>query len=264
MAISERTLPTTFLRRSRIILSPKDLRCLNDEKTITRSRRRTIDAGRHNDQNTQSTSSALSRCSVKMENSGAYGEHARYSRNYGVNSPDVLDKLSGPSSLKQTCLPGGASRLAALLLPQILPVFSVVAPCHPGAALRNPVRLQRRRATSYRGLERLGVMREGAQQSDAASDTRRYAPPSRRFDERVTKVLTAIRESTDLRMSVDDAARWRPRPLANDEVQSLLPFRRKRVDIVQSVHFDDRALPSGTAPPRWCGYSISAVAARSV
>ena len=35
--------------------------------------------------------------------------------------------------------PGGASRLAALLLPQILPVSSVVAPCHPGAALRNPL-----------------------------------------------------------------------------------------------------------------------------
>ena len=30
-----------------------------------------------------------------------------------------------------------ASRLAALLLPQILPVFSVVAPCQPGAALRD-------------------------------------------------------------------------------------------------------------------------------
>jgi hypothetical protein len=35
---------------------------------------------------------------------------------------------------------GGASRLAALLLPQIHPVFSVVAPCHPGAALRNLLR----------------------------------------------------------------------------------------------------------------------------
>jgi CheY-like chemotaxis protein len=29
---------------------------------------------------------------------------------------------------------GDASRLAALLLPQILPIFSVVAPCHPGAS----------------------------------------------------------------------------------------------------------------------------------
>src|SRR5687768_10858408 len=36
---------------------------------------------------------------------------------------------------------GGASPLAALLLPHILPVCSVVAPCHPGAALRNPLLL---------------------------------------------------------------------------------------------------------------------------
>src|SRR5262245_2093337 len=36
-----------------------------------------------------------------------------------------------------TQFPGGASRLAALLLPQILPVFLVVAPYQPGAALRD-------------------------------------------------------------------------------------------------------------------------------
>jgi hypothetical protein len=29
---------------------------------------------------------------------------------------------------------GDASRLAALLLPHILPIFSVVAPCQPGAS----------------------------------------------------------------------------------------------------------------------------------
>jgi hypothetical protein len=46
-------------------------------------------------------------------------------------------------------LPGGASRLAALLLPHILPlpVCSVVAPCHPGAAFRNLVLVQRIPAT---------------------------------------------------------------------------------------------------------------------
>src|SRR6266540_4239394 len=33
-----------------------------------------------------------------------------------------------------TQFPGGASRLAALLLAQILPVSSLVAPCDPGAA----------------------------------------------------------------------------------------------------------------------------------
>jgi hypothetical protein len=35
-----------------------------------------------------------------------------------------------------------------LLLPQILPVFSVVAPCHPGAARRDLVLVQRGQTTS--------------------------------------------------------------------------------------------------------------------
>ena len=69
--------------------------------------------------------------------------------------------LGGLCRLNEHCLPGGASRLAALRLPQILPVlpphranharrgprFSVVAPCHPGAALRNPVLVQPTQAT---------------------------------------------------------------------------------------------------------------------
>src|SRR6266853_1954739 len=55
---------------------------------------------------------------------------------------------SGLSPLIKDHLAGGASRLAALLLPQILPVFSVVAPCHPGAALRDLVLVQRGQATS--------------------------------------------------------------------------------------------------------------------
>jgi len=56
----------------------------------------------------------------------------------------------GLSRLIKDYLPGGASRLAALLLPQILPVFSVVAPCHPGAALRNLGLVQPRQATRNR------------------------------------------------------------------------------------------------------------------
>src|SRR5688500_14767167 len=55
---------------------------------------------------------------------------------------------SGLSTLIRDHLAGGASRLAALLLPQILPVFSVVAPCHPGAALRDLVPVQRGQTTS--------------------------------------------------------------------------------------------------------------------
>src|SRR4051794_18671690 len=60
---------------------------------------------------------------------------------------------SGPSTLIKDHLAGGASRLAALLLPQILPVFSVVAPCQPGAALRELVLVQRGQATSRKGPE---------------------------------------------------------------------------------------------------------------
>ena len=58
-----------------------------------------------------------------------------------------LESPSGPSTLIKDHLAGGASRLAVLLLLQILPVFSVVAPCHPGAALRDLVLVQRGRAT---------------------------------------------------------------------------------------------------------------------
>src|SRR5438132_12765448 len=56
---------------------------------------------------------------------------------------------SGESRLIKDHVAGGASRLAALLLSQILPVFSVVAPCHPGAALRDLALVQPRRATAF-------------------------------------------------------------------------------------------------------------------
>jgi hypothetical protein len=59
----------------------------------------------------------------------------------------VAPVTSGLSTLIKDHLAGGASRLAALLLPQILPVFLVVAPCQPGAALRDLVLVQRGRAT---------------------------------------------------------------------------------------------------------------------
>src|SRR2546425_556692 len=73
-------------------------------------------------------------------------------------------RTSGPSTLIEGHL-AGASRLAALLLPQILPVLPphraenarwgprrvVVAPCHPGAALGDVVLVQRGRATSLNG-----------------------------------------------------------------------------------------------------------------
>ena len=56
------------------------------------------------------------------------------------------------------------------------------------------------------------------------------APPSRRLDERMTKVLTAIQASDDLRMSIDDAAAMAflsPSRFAHLFKQQVgLPFRR--------------------------------------
>src|SRR5438093_7507116 len=63
--------------------------------------------------------------------------------------------ISGLSTLIKDQLAGGASRLAALLLPQILPVFTVVAPCHPGAALRDLALVQHGQATRTRTSRRI-------------------------------------------------------------------------------------------------------------
>src|SRR4051812_16108235 len=55
---------------------------------------------------------------------------------------------SGLSPLKQYRRPGGASRLAALLIAHLCPINSLFAPSDPGAARRRAVLLQRRQATS--------------------------------------------------------------------------------------------------------------------
>src|SRR6266571_270700 len=55
---------------------------------------------------------------------------------HGEDGPVKRDR---PSVLSQPILdnsPGGASRLAALLVAYILPVCALLAPCQPGAALR--------------------------------------------------------------------------------------------------------------------------------
>src|SRR5206468_5604505 len=46
----------------------------------------------------------------------------------------VTQTRQQPAAKVQLHSAGAASRLAALLLVQILPVFSLVAPCHPGAS----------------------------------------------------------------------------------------------------------------------------------
>jgi hypothetical protein len=70
-------------------------------------------------------------------------------------------ETSGLSSLIKNHVAGGASRLAALLLPRILPVLSVVAPGHPGAALRDLVLVQRRQTTSRFGARGESSRRRG-------------------------------------------------------------------------------------------------------
>jgi ferredoxin-NADP reductase len=80
---------------------------------------------------------------------GWYGYRGRIARAASArngSSPKAgASRLSPPSVMR---LPGGASRLAALLFPRIFPIFSVVAPCQPGAALRNPLHTWRGQATS--------------------------------------------------------------------------------------------------------------------
>jgi hypothetical protein len=69
-----------------------------------------------------------------------------------------MNRTSGPSTLIKYHLAGGASRLAALLLPRIFPISSVVAPCHPGAALRDLVLVQRGRAIGLAAVALAAVM----------------------------------------------------------------------------------------------------------
>ena len=57
-----------------------------------------------------------------------------------------MKSVIGLSTLKHYRLPGGASRLAALLIAHLCPTRSLFAPCGPGAALRQRVVLQRGQA----------------------------------------------------------------------------------------------------------------------
>jgi len=75
---------------------------------------------------------------VAADEPGAAGHKKRFHQCLAASDLNTLIKNH---------LAGGASRLAALLLRQILPVFSVVAPCHPGAALRDLVLVQRVQTT---------------------------------------------------------------------------------------------------------------------
>src|ERR1700755_125240 len=59
---------------------------------------------------------------------------------------------SGLYSRNKGWLPGGAPRLAALLIAHLCPISSLFAPCDPGAALRHPLLVQRLQATSLQAL----------------------------------------------------------------------------------------------------------------
>src|SRR5204862_7453680 len=69
-----------------------------------------------------------------LEHPHLFNRTAPSARRLDLRGPSAKADTSGLSTLIKDHLAGGASRLAALLLAQILPVFSVVAPCHPGAA----------------------------------------------------------------------------------------------------------------------------------
>src|SRR5436305_2540389 len=85
----------------------------------------------------------------------------------------TLPRTSGLSTPIKDHLAGGASRLAALLLPQILPVFSVVAPCQPGAALL--VLVERGQATSRAAYDERSSQSSGLKYKFCVS-IRRYFP----------------------------------------------------------------------------------------
>src|SRR6267142_1736567 len=91
-------------------------------------------------------------------------------------------RTSGLSASLVQRLAGGASRLAALLLPQILPVSSVVAPGQPGAALRDLVLVQRGHTTRRRAIEQRTIALrayEGRAVSRSRSGRRGSVPPLR-------------------------------------------------------------------------------------
>jgi hypothetical protein len=71
----------------------------------------------------------------------AGGAHTPHAVTASGLSASLVQRLSGGASLlhPNAAAALGAPGLAALLLHQIFPIFSVVAPCHPGAALRNPL-----------------------------------------------------------------------------------------------------------------------------
>ena len=75
----------------------------------------------------------------------------------------VVKTPSGLSPLNQYRLPGGASRLAALLIAHLYPISSLFAPCDPGAALRQSALIQRGQTTSsfIPCLPRRGMHRQG-------------------------------------------------------------------------------------------------------
>ena len=77
---------------------------------------------------------------------GVYRGHRKKLKESSIELSAV--EPSGLSTLKQYRLPGGASRLAALLIAHLCPTSSLFAPCDPGATLRQPILLQRGQAPS--------------------------------------------------------------------------------------------------------------------
>src|SRR5687768_6061568 len=70
---------------------------------------------------------------------------------------------SGPSALTKNHLPGGASRLAALLIAHLCPISSLFAPCHPRRVASDPTgpALLRRSAEADRPPRNMALRQRG-------------------------------------------------------------------------------------------------------
>ncbi len=76
------------------------------------------------------------------------GGQAGLTRGRRANRRATIAIASGLSTLNHYRLPGGASRLAALLIAYLCPIRSLFAACDPGAALRQSALIQHGQATS--------------------------------------------------------------------------------------------------------------------
>ena len=148
---------------------------------------------------------------------------------------------------------GGASRLAALLVARIFPICSLLAPCQPGAALRNPVLVQREQATRSRHASSV------ATPSISSRSSRRQRPAIISSDAGGTRAALGEdgpdggrlpRPPGDIGTQVGQAAEPRHPAAAAPHAASISAsrFRRDSLQLRADVAFVHRIL-ADAAPP---------------